>query len=400
MKKLLVLAIVLRLLISAFYFHPDIKTYNFQVSFLRKGVFNIYNYLTENKKSLPLKEEFVYFPLTYLTLGGYQAAVAPILGKGFDAWLSDAGINSFVRNPGIFIFLTILKLPYLILDISIAFLIMKFFDDRQEAKRAFTIWLFNPFTIIIFYVFSNVDIIPVALTVLSLLMARKNKLVLSSLVLGIAAGFKLYPILFIPFLFLKAEDMKEKLLVLVAPLAVLGVTILPFLSQFFIQSAVISGLTTRLFNPGFSIGFNEFNIAGMTAIIVLFFYAYLIDKNMDLFHYWVALFLIIFSFSHFNIQWLAWVAPFLIILSVRKPKLAVTIFALSVIAFAIPFLYEDRSMSIGLLRTYSTLYDLLPTPFVAVQRFYDPYNLQSILHSVLAGGSMLVVYKIFRKESL
>ena len=69
---LLTLAIVLRLLVAGFIFHPDIKTYNFQASFLKNGVTNIYTYLIENKKTLPLKDDFVYFPLTYFTLGGYQ----------------------------------------------------------------------------------------------------------------------------------------------------------------------------------------------------------------------------------------------------------------------------------------------------------------------------------------
>ena len=63
MKKLLVLAIVLRVLVAAFLFHPDIKTFNFQASFLKKGVTDIYSYLIENRKTLPLKEEFVYFLL-------------------------------------------------------------------------------------------------------------------------------------------------------------------------------------------------------------------------------------------------------------------------------------------------------------------------------------------------
>ncbi len=89
-QKILALAILLRLLIMPFFFHPDIKTYHFQASFLRQGVVNIYSYLTENKKSLPVKEEFVYFPLSYFLLGGYQTAISPLLGADFNSWLSDA----------------------------------------------------------------------------------------------------------------------------------------------------------------------------------------------------------------------------------------------------------------------------------------------------------------------
>src|SRR5581483_3617962 len=89
----LILAILLRLLIMPFFFHPDIKTYSYQVSFLQKGILNIYSYLPENKAELPLKEEFVYFPLTYFTLGIYQIIASPFLGPDFYSWVSNASAS-------------------------------------------------------------------------------------------------------------------------------------------------------------------------------------------------------------------------------------------------------------------------------------------------------------------
>ena len=135
MRKLLVLAIFLRVLVAAFLFHPDIKTYNYQASFLKKGVFNIYTYLVENKKSLPLKDDFVYFPLTYLAVGSYQWIASPILGKSFDSWVASAGSSSVVEDPNIFKYLVVLKLPYLILDIVIAFLLMRFQKNASKEMQ-------------------------------------------------------------------------------------------------------------------------------------------------------------------------------------------------------------------------------------------------------------------------
>lgn len=389
MKKLLLLAIVLRLLVAGFYFHPDIKTYNFQSSFLRKGVGNIYSYLVENKKELPLKEEFVYFPLTYFVLGGYQAVAAPILGTGFDHWLSDANSNTMVRDPGIFRYLTILKLPYLVVDIAIAFILMKFFEEKENKKKAFTLWLFNPFTIILIYVFSNVDIFSVALTLTAFLLVKRQKLLGGAVILGIASGFKLYPILFAPFLFLAGRNVKEKLLLGFTPLAIFVVISLPFFSPAFVQSALVSGLSTGIFKSDFT----------SLAVSLLFFYAALVDKKVNLFNYWVALFVLIFSFPPFHIQWLLWLAPFVVILVIRNPKLSWTMLLLAFIVFLISVLYEDRFMTIGLLRVYSTLYDLLPTPFIVLQKFYDPYNLQSVLHSVFGAGGLVLIYKMFKKEA-
>ncbi len=389
MKRLLALAIVLRLLVAGFLFHPDIKTINFQASFLSKGVFNIYSYLVENKKTLPLKDNFVYFPLTYFTVGGYQWVISPLLGKGFDAWLADAGSNSGVINPNIFKYLVFLKLPFLVIDIAIAFILMHFFENREDKKKAFIFWLFNPFTIIIIYAFSNIDIFPVVLTLLAFLMIKKAKMLPAALLIGIASAFKLYPLLFVPFLFLIGRGLKEKFLLSIIPILVFGVIIFPFLSPAFFDSALVSGLTTGIFASDFA----------TLALSVLFFYAAILDKKINLFNYWIILFLVIFSFALFHIQWLLWIAPFLVILVVKNPKLSLVIIILSILAFTVPMFYEDRFMTISLFRIYSTWYDLLPTPFVFVQKFYDPTNLRNVLHSAFAGGSLVMVYKIL-KESL
>ncbi len=399
MRKLIFLAIILRLLVSAFFFHPDIKTYNFQSSFLKKGVFNIYTYLVQNKKTLPLKEDFVYFPLTYFFIGSFQTLASPILGSNFDTWLADADSNSIVKNPFIFKYLVVLKLPYLILDIAIAYLLMEFFRDSKNKRKIWTIWLFNPFTIILIYVFGNVDIITAFLTLLSLLLAKKGKLSYAAAILGIAAGFKLYPLLLLPFLILKGNDLKEKLGLLGIPSAIFGLTTLPFLSKEFIDSAVISGLSTRLFYPGLPIGFNETIMVALSGAVAIFFWAYMSSQKINLLKYWTSLFLIIFSFAHFHIAWLVWIAPFLAILIVQKPKLKWPILFMTLMAFIIPFLYEDRSMNISLFRVYSTLYDILPTPFSLVEQFYDPYSLQSIFHSALVGAGLVTIYKLFSGEA-
>ena len=400
MKKLIITAIILRLLVAMFIFHPDIKTFNFQASFLRRGVFNIYSYLIDNKETLPLKENFVYFPLTYLTLGSYQTVIAPLMGSGFDSWLSNADSFGMVTDPNIFKYMIALKLPYLVLDIVVAFMLLKYFDDKKVGKRAFIFWLFNPFTIFIIYAFGNVDIFPVVLVLSSLLLMKKGKSGFAALMLGLAAGFKIYPLLFVPFLFVSGKSWKEKLKLAAIPFGIFGIVSLPFLSSAFLESTLISGLTTRLFNPGISVGFGESIIVGLMLLSALFFYCLLVDKKPNMFNYFLTTLLIIFAFSHFHVAWLLWIAPFLVIVAAKESKLSGIVFMLSIAAILIPLLYQDRSMSISLFRIYSTWFDLLPTPFTAIQKFFDPYSLQSILHSLFAGGAGILVYKLFRENSL
>ena len=231
-KKLILLAIFIRLLVMPFYLHPDIKTYHFQASFLKKGIFNIYTYLAENRQTLPLKEEFVYFPLAYFSLGGYQMLMSPLLGINFDGWLSDC-IGLAATTIGSYRYLFLLKLPYLILDIIAAFILMSLFVKEEDKKKVFTLWLFNPFTIVLIYVFANIDIIPVVLTLASLYFFRKDRYLLSGSLIGLASGFKTYPMLFLPFLLIKVNDSKNRLKILVSTLGIFFMIILPFFSKSF-----------------------------------------------------------------------------------------------------------------------------------------------------------------------
>lgn len=397
LRNLLILAILIRLLVMPFYYHPDIKTYHFQASFLQDGVIDIYSFLEANKERLPLKEEFVYFPLTYFFLGGYQILISPLLGGDFKDWLFDASAQA-ISDFKIYRYLFILKFPYLLIDVAMAFLLTGFFIDWQQKKRVFIFWLFNPFTFIAIYLYSNVDIIPVFLSTVALIFAVKNKLFISSLFIGIAAAFKAFPFLFFPFLLLYGKRYSQVITMLSLAIGSFGAILIPFWSESFRQAALVSGLTTRIVSFGIGFGFGEMLILPIFFISILFFLS-LVDRekvteNMEKILF--SLLLIIFSFIHFHIQWLLWMMPLAALIIVSSRQLNLLLYVLIVLAMAIPFLYNDKAMTFGLLEPYSHLYTLLPLPFAAIQRFYDPYVVQSVLHSIFAGGSLVLIYKMFR----
>lgn len=408
-KNIIILAVLLRLLVSGLLFHPDIKTIAFQTSFLKDGVTDIYTHLTQNKASLTLKEEFVYFPLTYFTIGSYQSVLSYILGSEFDDWLKDANTNSVVNNSNIFNYLILLKLPLLIMDMAIAYLLLKFFKDKRSlanenigkkmGERAFELWLFNPFTIILIYGFSNIDLYTVLLTLIAFLLLKQGKLIASLVVFGFAISFKLYPLLFLPILFTYAKSVKEKVQTILIPLGIFIATLIPFWSINFVNSALVSGLSTRIFSPNFDIGMGESMIIGLFLLSIMFCYAWVNEQKINLLYYFVVLLLILFSFSHFHISWLLWVSPFLVIFAVKNPKLSWLIFLWSLMAISIPFLYNDRSMTISLFRIYSSWFDLLPIPFIVVQKVYDPFGMQSIIHSLMAGTSAVLSYNLLKENT-
>jgi len=55
-------------------------------------------------------------------------------------------------------------------------------------------------------------------------------------------------------------------------------------------------------------------------------------------------------------------------------------------------------MTISLFRIYSTWFDNLPTPFSVITKFYDTDNLRSVVHSFLAGGSLVMMFKVFKQD--
>lgn len=397
MQRVLILGLLLRFLIMPFYFHPDIKTFNFQASFLQKGVFNIYDYLSANKDKLPLKDEFVYFPLTYFFLGGYQYVASPFLGVNFTKWLYNAQANS-TTDIGVFRYLFILKLPYLVLDILIAFLLTALVSDPVVKRKIFSFWLLNPFSIALIYVYGNVDIFPVFLMVLSLFYAQRSNFIASSLTLGLGAGFKAFPILLVPFLFLKAVKKKDKIWTLFFSLGAFLLTLIPFLrSAAFRESTLVSGLTTRIISSGVNLGFGEMLMPAIIFLSILFFWDFPKPK-IDLWRkYLVALVLVLISI-HYHLQWFLWIMPmFTIFYSLISEERKLIIFFL-IIAFTIPLLYSDSFMSVGLLRVISPFYELLPTPFLLINKLYKAEVIQGILHSILFGMGLLISAKIIYKE--
>lgn len=395
----LVLAILLRLLLMPFFYHPDIKTYHFQVSFLQNGVWDIYTYLTTNKAHLSLKEDFTYFPLTYFFLGGYQILISPLLGDNFMSWVGNAS-ESAIENVGVYRYLFLLKLPYLVADVAMAFLLTLFFIDLNKKKEVLIIWLFNPISILLIYLFSNFDVLTVLMAMISLLLLKQNKIILSGVFLGIAAGFKVYPLIFLPFYFIYANNIKQKLLIVFSSLGTFGLIVLPYLnSAAFRESTLTSGIANRIISGGLDIKFGESLLPGVVGIGLLMFVFYDIKNktNEKLWQLLLSVLLIVYSSIHFHIQWLLWSMPLAILVVIQNRELQKLYFVLLLIAIMIPLLYQDKYMSVGLYAAVSPLYNLLPLPFTVLEKFYTPYAMQSILHSLFLAGSIYLIYKLHKR---
>jgi len=392
-KLILVTSFLLRIILMMFLYHPDIKTYHFQSQFLGKKVFNIYNYLDDKKSELPLKEEFVYQPLTYFFLGSYQIIAKPMLGQSFNSWLNDASQSAIEQN-GIFRYLFILKLPYLILDFAIGFLLMSFFKTKENRSKIFTLWIINPVSAFFIYSFSNVDILVLFIMLLGLLSYKKGNKLLSVGFLTLATLFKVFPLLVVPFIIIEAESYKKALLLSLTSFAILVVGILPFVSKSFINAALISGLTTRLFLPSIDIGFGI--LVSIPIVLFVFFYFALRNSRYDLFVKIFILFSGLLSFIHYHIQWIVWLLPFALLTLIREKALRAYIIIFVVLLCLLPFLYNDKQMTVGLFSAITASASLIPIPYTILSKVVDPFQVQSFLQSTILGMYILILWKIYQ----
>jgi len=394
-RRVLILGILLRVLVMPFLFHPDIKTYSFQTSFLGGGVFNIYSYLEANKKNLPLREDFVYQPLTYLTLGVWQIATKPLLGNGFNTWLWDASQKS-VDSAGVFRYLFILKSPYLIFDVGIAFVLSAFLKDIKKKRAIFSLWMLNPITIIIIYAFSNVDVIPLFISLCAIHLAKNKKFSSAAILLGVASGFKVFPLLMLPILALSSKDVKEAVKIFLLGVGTFFITLIPFWSKSLVSSAVVSGLTTRIFLTKIDLGFG---VSIVVPVVILFLvYLLAISKKYKIQSLMLVVFMMLFSFIHYHIQWIIWMLPFGLLVFIQEKGARLALLILSVFLFALPFLYDDRSMSVSLFSMISYYFTLVPIPFSIVQKFYDTYSLMSVFQSAIVALSVFTSWKILNYQ--
>lgn len=386
-NKIIFLAIIIRLLIMPFFYHPDIKSQYFHFQFLEKGVFNIYNYLDQNKKNLPNTDTFNYLPLTYFTFGTNHIISKVFMPKDYSLWLNDWGVqkNDYLNFP---IFLLILKLPYLFLDIGIAYLLFKLFPK----KKIYLLWLLNPVSIYLIYILGNFDILPSFLTLLAFYLLKNKKDFCAYFSLGTAIAIKMYPILFLPFfLFYKKENLKQKFLNLIFLSIPLLISILPFLTNpSFINSFLGSGLSQKILE------YKIINIPIYPIIYIIIFYLFIKSKNKEKAFYKYILYLTLFFFSlvKFHPQWLIWFLPFITYPFVKINKIKIPFIFYLILFFIYIILINDQFLNWGHLIPINTDFLLLSTPHNIIKyRFLiNPLLLNQYFQSIMFILSLIIIY--------
>ena len=409
---ILAIGIIIRLFLSAITFHPDITAFDLGGQLVAKGnVLNLYDYISKLPSTSPLLKNYppdflIYPPAIYL----YQGLFAAMFNNFFDPGFL---MSVLVEVPKTFNTWTLswhlvfLKLPYLLFDIPIAFLLAKLFESKREKILAFTFWIFNPVNLYATYMMGQFDIIPTFFVILSLYFLRRSQMkekniIFALIALGVGAAFKIYPLfLIIPLAFIGRTfwDKIKYLLIGVLPYFLF---ILPFIfSHGFRSSALVAGQTLKSFYAQIPISGGESIILFPFILIFFYLYIYLNNKLLNNFeNVWKIDFIILilfFIFTHYHPQWFLWLTPFLIIALIKSNNKIVLPFVLSLISFFGLLFFFDSSLTIGIFSPIiSSLYQS-PTAWEIFRINIDTSFARSILQTLFVSCGAIFIYFFFPK---
>lgn len=405
MKKIwfyLVLGIIIRILISITTFHPDIQSFNLAGYLISSGnILNLYDYLPHLSDSNPLKNiaVFNYPPAIYLYHGIFNFLFSNILKMSF---INDFLLDSVENYGNIFfnLHLLLLKLPYLIFDLLIVFLLCKLFNSEKEIKLAVILWMFNPINLYATYMMGQFDIIPTFFIVLSLYFSFKNKLALAALALGGGIAFKIFPVfLIIPLIFL-GKNFLNKIKLLFLSLLPYFLSIIPFInSSNFRSTALVASQSDKSLYASLPVSGGEVILLFPASLV--FFYL-LISNKVDksfLWRLYLIPLLLFFIFTHFHPQWLIWIAPFLVIDLVIEGYKNLLAILLILGSWLGSLFFFDPSLTLGLFVPIFPILHNTPSVWSLLNLNLDYNFFRSFLQTIFAGASAFLIYYHFSKKN-
>ena len=400
---LLILGVVLRLVLMPITLHVDLWGHSFSAYFLAyEGRLNIYETLVNLPSSHPLVRNFgvadifIYPPLTYYTLGFFKLLMRPFSDASFIPWLM-SNLDKIYTYPGLLKEIFLSKLPYLFLDVALAFFLAGLFKKERLKKISFALWMFNPLALYATFMVGQLDILPVFFVVLSLYFFRR-KPYLAAIFLGIGGAYKMFPLLFIlPLAFVVGKTFFERFKLVVIGFLPFFLSILPFINSSAFRSMVLfSPKSQKMLFMGWNLSGAEVVYPFILFLMFFYFLAWFYPKRWSISNYFIAILLLIFSVTHYHPQWFLWVTPFLIYDLVKnKFKNLVLVLTLFVCWLIITLLFEP-SLSLSLFNPIFPELNKAVGLSEILSKYTDVFQFKSLIRSVFAATSLFYIFRLFK----
>lgn len=345
MKKLfpwILIGLAIRFGLMLYTVHPDIRGHNLAAYLIaQKGqIVSLYDYLRLQPRTDPWvvlyrDDIFAYPPLAYLTHGLVNFFLYSLYPKElFHTLILDIGQTT--GHPQLPWLLFLLKFPYLLADIAGLVIIYRLIDPKYRYLGSL-LWLFNPLTIYSSYILGQFDIF-IALFILLAVF----KPGLSPFFIGLAAGFKPFPLFFLPFL------PGSKLKNIATGLLTYSLLILPYLpSTGFRQYALLASQTDKISYAKIPVSGSQYIPLFFLGLVILFWLNYFRPRLLPAWAWPMSVLLLFYSVTHYHPQWFTWLSPFLILTYVnfRKSMPLLTVLLLSHLVIVLSF---EPSLNFGL----------------------------------------------------
>ena len=394
---ILIVAILIRLFLALSTFHPDIQSFNLSGKIVASGnILNLYDFLPSLPDGDPVKNLAVFnYPPSIYIFNGIFNFIFNIFGLPINQFLLDSPSN--YGNILFNLHILLLKLPYLLFDLAIVFVLLRLFENRKNGKLATILWLFNPINLYATYMMGQFDVIPTFFTVISIYFVSKNKLNLAALFLGGGIAFKLYPIFLLIPLIVLGKNSWERIKLIILTIVPYILTILPYLpSHDFRSTALFASQSSKSLYAAIPVSGGE-SILLFPVFLIFFYLLIFINKNITIWKNYLISLLLFFIFTHYHPQWLIWLTPFLImdlVLNNFKHIVAVGIIFTSFIG---SLFFFDSSLTVNMFAPIApNLYKL--ADIWTLMHVNMDYNLtRSILQTIFISSALFLMYEYTKK---
>ena len=390
---ILIIGLILRLLVAAFSYHPDTKSQVIASRSFLNGNFDPYQQADTVSKGAVLDK----LPMSYFIQLPFHIVGRILTSNEVEDQFFIEQRNLFGK-PQLWLYLIYSKLPLIIFDLALGVLLALTVSSLFQ-KKALYLWIFNPFTLWATEAVGQIDVYSAFFILLSFYFLKKGKLPLSALSLGFGGAVKTAPFLLLPLLLIFAKDSKSKLLVLF-------LSVIPYISSviWFMRSPHFRNDAFVAPQIGKSL-FAQISLSGGESVFIyfvllIFIYFIYFQKNRgvdDFLRYSIVIFLLTLSLTHFHIQWVLWVIPFLIIWLLENIKgLILSVVGLVVSLVVMLFLFE-ASLQVKL---FAPLFSVLDSSqgLAEILNTNQLHFLKSLAASIFAGCSAILSFKILQKK--
>lgn len=318
----------------------------------------------------------------------------------------------FVTFPHAPRMLFLLKIPYLLFDLGVLYLSLRFFSEDKKKKLLVAIWAFGLPLIFAAYIWGRFETLPVFFGLLAFYFAYKNPhsywpAILS---LAVAVVFRGAFVFMLPaFLLYFFYQNRQRFLPLIS--FVLSYLVVGKIFRLIISAFRDPGfLSTNLSISNFSLGYiDEFILTGrigigpgevslfifLIATIIYFAYSGRKKFNFEQMVYFSSLFMLAFFLSsRVHTHYIVWLMPALSLACVYRPKIIIPSIAMIIFYYFYYFVLFEPQVMLELFAPLNPQFFMHLAP-ISSQQFFMNHRIENIIIVARSLFSILVVFIMF-----